>query len=241
MRHLFWEQTLHSKKEAIGKFRSRIDTLLRTDDFEKRLMDWSGAQPRRLINPLLSFLYSPDERLKWNAVSAVGLVTAQMAEQDMESARVIMRRLIWSLNDESGGIGWGSPEAMGEIMARHGGLAAEYSCILISYIRPDCNLLENELLEAGVLWGIGRLAQARPEFMQEEAVHVAPYLASVNTTLRGLAAWVLGFLDAACCREELARLADDREEIRIFENGRLLSHRLCDLAQSALKKPAGRS
>lgn len=25
----------------------------------------------------------------------------------MDSARIVMRRLMWSLNDESGGIGWG--------------------------------------------------------------------------------------------------------------------------------------
>jgi len=36
---------------------------------------------------------------------------------------------MWSLNDESGGIGWGAPEAMGAIMARHTGLADEYANI----------------------------------------------------------------------------------------------------------------
>ena len=30
---------------------------------------------------------------------------------------------MWTLNDESGGIGWGSPEVMGEILAAHKGLA----------------------------------------------------------------------------------------------------------------------
>jgi hypothetical protein len=46
----------------------------------------------------------------------MGEVMAHLADKDMESARVIMRRLMWSLNDESGGIGWGAPEAMGEIV-----------------------------------------------------------------------------------------------------------------------------
>ncbi|MEA3417440.1 MAG: hypothetical protein U9R02_15080 [Thermodesulfobacteriota bacterium] len=57
----------------------------------------------------------------------MGVVVSNLADHDMESARVIMRRLIWNLNDESGGIGWGSPEAMGEIMARNNRLALPFT------------------------------------------------------------------------------------------------------------------
>jgi len=67
----------------------------------------------------------------------------------MESARVIMRRLMWSLNDESGGIGWGAPEAMGEIMARHEQLTKEYSAILGSYIREDGKFSRTPRASAG--------------------------------------------------------------------------------------------
>ena len=58
-----------------------------------------------------------DELIRWRAVSAMGIVTAALADARMDAARVIMRRMMWQLNDESGGIGWGIPEAMGEIMA----------------------------------------------------------------------------------------------------------------------------
>jgi len=47
------------------------------------------------------------------------MVISNLTEKEMESARVIMRRLMWSLNDESGDIGWGAPEAMAEIIACH--------------------------------------------------------------------------------------------------------------------------
>ena len=46
--------------------------------------------------------------IKWHAVSALGAIVAALAEKEMESARIIMRRLMWSLNDESGSIGSGS-------------------------------------------------------------------------------------------------------------------------------------
>ncbi|NIR18057.1 MAG: HEAT repeat domain-containing protein, partial [Desulfobacterales bacterium] len=79
--------------------------------------------------------YNEDQDVRWSAVKAMGRVVAKMADEDMESARVIMRRLMWNLNDESGGIGWGSPEAMAEILTCHDGLAKEYAHILISYAR----------------------------------------------------------------------------------------------------------
>ena len=38
----------------------------------------------------------------------MGLLAADLAGQDMEEARELMRRLMWSLNDESGSSGWGA-------------------------------------------------------------------------------------------------------------------------------------
>jgi len=96
-----------------------------------------------VINPLFSFLYNNDEQVRWRTVTAFGAVVAKLADEDMEAARIIMRRLMWNLNDESGGIGWGSPEAMGETLARHEGLAKEYARILLSYARQDGNYLEH--------------------------------------------------------------------------------------------------
>lgn len=55
-----------------------------------------------------------------------------------------MCRLMWTLNDESGGIGWGAPETMAEAMACHPHIAEEYVCILLFYIREDGNFLEYE-------------------------------------------------------------------------------------------------
>ncbi len=169
-----------------GPLRTKVAELLRADDFAARLAEWSQFPPRRLINPLLSFLFSTDEQVKWRAVTAVGMVVAEMADEDLEAARTILRRLMWSLNDESGGIGWGAPEAMGEIMARHQQLAEEYYCILVSYIRNDGNRLEHDLLECGVLWGLGRLAQVRPELLRDSIRHLFPYLQSQDSQATGI-------------------------------------------------------
>ena len=218
-----------------GPLRARVAELLRTEGFAACLSEWTQFPPRQVISPLLSFLYSTDEEVKWRAVTAVGIVVAEMADQDMEAARTIMRRLIWSLNDESGGIGWGAAEAMGEIMARNEQLAEEFHRILISYIRDDGNRLEHELLECGVLWGLGRLAQVRSDLLKDSVRHILPYLQSQNPTQRGLAAWTLGFIEVSLPLEPLAHLLQDQNETIIFEQGSLHRYRISDLATRLLR------
>lgn len=125
-----------------------IRSLLESPGFEEAL-ERIDIAPGKIINPLLGSLFQTDEPARWRAVRAVGITVSAIARTDLEPAREIMRRLIWSLNDESGGIGWGAPEAMGEIMAENENLAREYHRILVSYIDEKGNPLENGLLDAG--------------------------------------------------------------------------------------------
>lgn len=228
---------------AVSGFRLRkqVQELLCREDFFSELSRWSLFSARRVINPLLSFLYSPDETIKWRAVTAVGVVMARLADEEMEAARNVMRRFIWSLNDESGGIGWGAPEAMGECMARHARLAEEYWCILFSYICPDGNLLENGLLERGVLWGLGRLAQVRPELLREAPPYLLPYLGSTDPVQRGYAAWALGFMQSESLAVWLEGLKSDAAEISLLEDGCLLRLQISEVTEHALVRASERS
>ncbi len=147
-------------------------------ELDKALTEVADLPARQAINPLIGLYCSGDERLRWRAISATGLLVSRLAASDMESGRVIVRRLMWSLNDESGGIGWGAPEAMGEIMARHLGLAREYACILISYLDKNGNYLELPALQEGVLWGLARLAEVRADLLAPVPALLPPFLRS---------------------------------------------------------------
>ena len=190
----------------------------------------------RVINSLFSFLYSTDEQIRWRAVTAMGAAVARLADEDMEQARVIMRRLMWNLNDESGGIGWGSPEAIGEILACHELLAKEYAPILISYARKDGNYLELEMLQRGLLWGLARLSQVRPYLVQDEISHFMQYLQSMDTAVRGLAAWLIGLLEADDARTALEALTDDDAELSVYQSRKLINRCVKELAEEALKR-----
>lgn len=204
--------------------------LLESSDFFAALQELRNFPARKVINPLFSFLYHPNDQIRWHAITAMGIIVADLADKDMESARVILRRLMWNLNDESGGIGWGSPEAMGEILARHKGLATEYASILISYIREDGNFQEHGLMQQGVLWGIARLAQVRPELALDAISHVMPFLSSSDPLKRGLAARIMGLVHTGDARQTLLRLSGDESEFTTYLDGSL---RRCSVKQMA--------
>jgi hypothetical protein len=141
---------------------------------------------------------------------------------------------MWNLNDESGGIGWGSPEAMGEILANHEDLAKEYAHVLISYTRENGNYLEHELLQRGLLWAIGRLAQAKPELLRNAVPYLLPYLESLDATVRGLASWLMGLLGVEEATSRLQGLTHDKNQLQIYLDNELNTCRVMDLAEEAL-------
>jgi hypothetical protein len=171
---------------------------------------------RQAVNPLIGFLCDGNERVRWRAVALLGHVVADLAQGEPESARVVMRRLMWSLNDESGGIGWGAPEAMGAIMARSASMAREYARILVSYVRPEGNFLEHPMLQRGLLWGLARLGQARGECLAGVGEALVPFLRGADPVCRGLAAWAARSTGATVYRPHLERLAGDPSPVRVY-------------------------
>jgi hypothetical protein len=129
---------------------------------------------------------------------------------------------------------------MGEILARHEGLAEEYVHILASYTQEEANYLENEVLQCGLLWGIGRLLQTRPDLVKRAAPRILPYLASKDAALRGLAAEVIGQMEDEGSLPRLQHLLKDDTEFETMKDGRLVKRRVMDAAAEAIRRLASR-
>jgi hypothetical protein len=218
------------------KLKKKILGLLESVNFEAELEKIGQLPASQAVNPLFSFFYNSNELIRWRAITGMGVVVSRLAEQDIESARVVMRRLMWNLNDESGGIGWSSPEAMGEIMARHDRLAREYSKILVSYADRAGNFIEHEILQRGVLWGLGRLAHARPWPEKHVVPLLLPFMRSEDAIHRGLAAWTAGAFNTELAKPLLQHLASDNTEITIFIDTQIAHRTVAQLATEALNK-----
>jgi hypothetical protein len=215
----------------------QVSQILTSDNWEERLDELIRLPVTQVINILIASLCESNETIKWRVVTATGIAVSRLADDNLESARIILRRLMWSLNSESGGIGWGAPEAIAEIMACHNALAGEFARIFTSYATPDGdNFLELPALQRGVLWGLGRLSQVRPEMVSDVAAALPFFLASGDATVRGLGAWTAGILKRTEVRTYIEKLLDDSTEIRIYIDRTLRKLRVGKLADEALKR-----
>ena len=215
-------------KRKNRSIKSKVFNLISAFDGYERIDELRHLPRRNVINILFSLLLSPEDRVKWNAVSAMGMLVNDLAREDLESARIIIRRLMWSLNDESGGIGWGAPEAMGEILFHNPDLAIEYLDILISFVREDGNYLEADKLQQGVLWALGRLAPRYQDKIKSAVQYIEPLLGSKNSTTRGLAVWFMRNLYPSD-HPKFEPLKRDWSEFTVFRNGECVHINIGDL------------
>lgn len=107
-------------------------------------------QNKRWHKYLFSFLYEREEELSLKAAEALGLVAADLADREPEVVRDYLRRLFWSLNDESGGFAPYAPAAIGEIIRNRPELGRDFIPMLFS-------LWEEEKLRPALLWAGRRL------------------------------------------------------------------------------------
>ncbi len=187
----------------------------------------------QLVGHLFSHFYHKNELVKFLSIAAMGALGSRMGQKNMEKARIVMRRIMWNLNDESGGIGWGSPEAMGEILGLSPELAREFNSILFSYLDPDGNYLEHEMLQRGILWGIGTyLASNSLDLNEKTKGLLFGYLHSSDPVKRGYA--VRALVNAKCfdCSLVPENIVIDNHRIDLFNDWNFYTTCISDMALS---------
>ncbi len=198
---------------------------------DKRYEELIGLLPKnkRILSILISLTYDKKSLIAWRAIEAVGIVSREIAETKPEIVRNLIGRLLWMIRDESGGIGWSSPEMLGEIVRNNPERFSDVAPIIMSF-------LEEEFLSAGVLWAIGRIGRARPELVKHAIPDLLGFLDSTDSTKRGLAAWALGEIGAVSASEKLEMLTSDGAGLRLYEYGELRMMSVGEIAQKSLKR-----
>jgi hypothetical protein len=105
-----------------------------------------------------------------------------------------------------------------------------------SYIRKDGNFLEHPMLQRGVLWGIGRLAQERSHCLKGIDAHLTEFLCSSDAVHRGFSAWALGNLKSDIAVSKLKNLLKDGGEISFYDDFKIEVITVGHLAKLALSK-----
>lgn len=218
------------KKPHGRKTRQQVTKILSTHARTEALTLLAEIPDEQMVGHLLFHFYHLDPLIKFRSITAMGQLGNRLAQRHMEKARVLMRRLMWNLNDESGGIGWGSPEAMGEIIGQSPALAREYQSILFSYLDPRGNFIEHESLQQGVLWGIGTYLGAAPQELDPITRElISAHLDSPDPVKRGFAIRALAKAGRLNIKTIPAHLLKDHETIDIFIDWHFVPTRISDM------------
>lgn len=145
--------------------KSSIRSRLESADWPAFAQELENVPPRELVGPLFACLPLGGEATD-RAAAALGRAVSRMADEHMEEARNVIRRLMWHMNEESGNIGWGIPEAFAEVLAQHRRLGDEFHAILFSYITntgKEDNFCDNAVLRRSCFRAVERLVLARPD------------------------------------------------------------------------------
>ena len=79
------------------KIKKQLPGLLQ-GDLETALATIRKLPVQPAVSGLIACLFRTEERIKWHAVTVIGQVMNDLAGRDLEAARGVMRRLLWSMN-----------------------------------------------------------------------------------------------------------------------------------------------
>ncbi len=175
-----------------------------------------GLENPRTISILFNLSYDKDSLITWRAIEAMGEVVHAIAERSREDAREVMKRLLWSITEESGGLGWSSIEMIAEVIVRSPGVFSDVALLIPEYF-------DEPIFRESVLYALWRIGKERPELLEKNAVEAVlkEALESENPTIKGLALLII-----RDCSEKLGLKGldksisnDDNRKIRIYNDG----------------------
>ena len=117
-----------------------------------------AAGDRKVLSALVRLSYDKETLVGWRAIKAAGLVARALCKTDHEFLRDTCRKLLWSLSDESGGIGWSAPELLGEIVSADTSRFAD----IIPLIAQVYDV-EEDVFRAGIVYALARIAETAPQ------------------------------------------------------------------------------
>lgn len=209
-------------------------------DLKGRIKDALGARSyaeitdmarrdKGVIRRLISLAYDKDDVMGWRAIEAMGYVAGELSKQRIDIVRDTIRRLLWSMGEESGGIGWSAAEMLGEIIRSNPDEFSDIIPILWSF-RGE------EMFRPGVVWAMGRIAEVRPDLVGFISKDLRPMMTDNDPAVRGYAARVTGILSNRNFMEDIKGLQNDSNTIIFYQNGALQKRTVGEIANEAIKK-----
>ncbi len=190
---------------------------LETNDFEA--IERLALQSRKVLSVLVRLAYDKETLVGWRAIVAAGQVASVYIRNNYEFLRETVRKLLWSLTDESGGIGWSAPELLGEIVSSD---PKKFSDVVPLIAEVFC--IEEAVFRPGVLYAFKRIAEIHPEMITPFQKIILGGLSEQDPKTRIYAIELvmmltkhLGRENLDSMRQQVAALTQDEREAWIYE------------------------
>ncbi len=175
----------------------------------------SKRSPQRVM---FSLALDADELTAWRAIEAMGKIAAMESRKDLERIRDMVRRLLWLMNDESGGLGWRSPELIGEILVNVPVLIDDFGGLLPAYFKE-------EPFERGTYLAVARIASINPKIYGENVDQLKESLSNPDPAIKCHAVAALYAIDEKLGQSIAKKLENDTSPVTLydFNSGNLIA------------------
>lgn len=188
-------------------------------------------EDKRIWRIIRITLYEADENQRWPAIETVAKVMKRWWKAgEKERVRKYIRRLLWSMCDEAGEMGWSAPQTIAEIIASIPELLEPYGSMMVS------RAFEEQTLVEGGLWGIGRLGTMIREAVEPSRDRILGVFGTEDTEILGLVAWAMGEVGLESALPYLEEIRSCEEPVRIYINGDFCQKTVSQWAQESIVK-----
>ena len=191
---------------------------------------------RRMLSQLVRLAYNKETLTGWRAIEAIGAAARAIVSQEYAFLREMIRKLLWSLSDESGGIGWSAPEIIGEIVCSD---PVRFQDIIpiISGIYD----IEEEVFRPGILYALSRIGEEYPELILSQKDLAIRALSDHNPLVRYFGLEVISRIKSSLTPHDrdfvdtcIGRLLNDKEEVWVYKENRFLNVQLAEAVSGVL-------
>ncbi len=201
------------------EMKQAVTAALEAEDYETVLT--LALQSRKVLSVLVRLAYDKETLIGWRAINAIGKVASVFVKSNYDFLRETIRKLLWSLSDESGGIGWAAPEILGEIVSADPVKMADIVPLIV-----DVYSIEEKVFRPGVLYALKRIAETSPESASPFQHLILAGLCEKDPLARIYALELAELLNPQITPEnreriknQVVNLVKDRSEAWVYRNG----------------------
>lgn len=195
-----------------------ITQALESNDLESIVSQ--AKHDRKVLSQLVRIAYDKETLIGWRAIIAIGLAARELVNSAPGFLREMTRKLLWSLSDESGAIGWSAPEILGEIVSAHPERFRDIVPLIVEVYD-----IEEKTFRPGIVYALRKIAEPNPAVIMPFKDIVFRALSDDNPLVRVRAIEMATTVKSSLSEADLATvsrviedLSADRAEVWIYQN-----------------------